>query len=121
MFGSRKKLKSLDSLVIKRGDIEIKQYTKVTYLGCELDHTLSGESMVTKVLGKINGRLKFLYRKQAFLNFSLRRMLCNVVSDYELLDPRFIGEDPINSVMFVRPSVRPFATQFSQDLFIVLF
>ena len=54
-IGPQKKLKPLDHLVIKRGDIEIKQYTKVTHLGCELDHTLSGESMVTKVIGKING------------------------------------------------------------------
>ena len=67
IFGSRKKLKNLDTLDIKRGDINIKQYTSVTYLGCELEQYLSGESMVTKVLGKINGRLKFLYRKQKFL------------------------------------------------------
>ena len=33
--------------------------------------------MVTKVLGKINGRLKFLYRKQKFISSSLRRMLCH--------------------------------------------
>ena len=84
VFGSRKKLKNIDALVIKRGDIDIKQYTSVTYLGCELDQYLSGESMVTKVLGKINGRLKFLYRKQKFLSSSLRRMLCN-----SLIQPHF--------------------------------
>ena len=66
------------------GDINIKQYTSVTYLGCELDQYLSGESMATKVLGKINGRLKFLYRKQKFLSSSLRRMLCNY-----LIQPHF--------------------------------
>ena len=35
--------------------------------------------MVTKVLGKINGRLKFLCRKKSFLSGSLRRMLCNSI------------------------------------------
>ena len=40
--------------------------------------------MVTKVIWKINGRLKFLYRKQSFLNFSLRRMVCNA-----LMQPHF--------------------------------
>ena len=35
--------------------------------------------MVSKVLGKINGRLKFLYRKQHFLNSSLRRFLANAL------------------------------------------
>ena len=35
--------------------------------------------MVTKVLSLINGRLKFLYRKQKFLTYSLRRLLCNAL------------------------------------------
>ena len=35
--------------------------------------------MVTKVLSLINGRLKFLYRKQTFLTYSLRRLLCNAL------------------------------------------
>ena len=72
IFGSRKMFKNLDTLDIKRGDINIKQYTSVTYLGCELDQYMSGESMVTKVLCKINGRLKFIYRKQKFLSSSLQ-------------------------------------------------
>ena len=33
--------------------------------------------MVTKVLGRINGKLKFLCRKKLFLSGSLRRMMCN--------------------------------------------
>ena len=84
VFGSRKKMKNLPKLDISRGDIKIIQYTRVTYLGCELDQYLSGESMVTKVLGKINGRLKFLYRKKFFLSGSIRRMLCNA-----LMQPHF--------------------------------
>ena len=84
VFGSNKRLKNLDELKIKRGDIKITQYSKVTYLGCILDQNMSGESMASKVLGKINGRLKFLYRKQSFLSFPLRRMLCNA-----LIQPHF--------------------------------
>ena len=80
----RKKLKNLYKLDVRRGDIKIKQHTSVTYLGCELDQYLSGESMVTKVLGKINGRLKFLCWKISFLSGSLRRMLCN-----SLIQPHF--------------------------------
>ena len=56
----------------------------MTYLGCILDEDLSGESMATKTLGKINGRLRFLYRKQNFLDFSLRRLLANA-----LIQPHF--------------------------------
>ena len=47
IFGSKRKLKSLRELDIRRGDIKIKQHPEVTYLGCVLDSTLSGESMAT--------------------------------------------------------------------------
>ena len=49
-------------MYIYYGDVKIKQYSKVTYLGCELDESLSGEAIALKVINKINGRLKFLYR-----------------------------------------------------------
>ena len=56
IFGSQK-LANLRDLDIRCGDIKIKQNNQVTYLGCILDDTLSGESMATQALGKINGRL----------------------------------------------------------------
>ena len=68
IFGNQNKLKNLRNLDIRHGEVKIKQYTKVTYLGCILDNKLSGEYMTTQALGKINGRLKFLYRKQKFLH-----------------------------------------------------
>ena len=69
---------------IRMGDIEIKQHSVVTYRGSFLDENLSGESMATKMLGKINGKLKFLYRKQNFLDSSLCRLLLNA-----LIQPHF--------------------------------
>ena len=53
LFGTKRRLKNLNELDIRRGDIKIKQYTKVTYLGCTIDNNLSGESMATIVLTKI--------------------------------------------------------------------
>ena len=47
---------------IRYGDVKIKQYSKVTYLGCEPNESLLGEAIALKVINKINGRLKFLYR-----------------------------------------------------------
>ena len=38
---------------------------------------LSGKSTILKVINKINSRLRFLYRKSRFLSPSLRRLLCN--------------------------------------------
>ena len=66
-------------LVLGYVNIEIKQYSKVTYLGCILDDDLSGESMATKVLSLVHSRPKFLYRKQKILTLPLRRLLCNAV------------------------------------------
>ena len=60
------------------------QHTKISYLGCLLDEDLSGESMANKDLGKINGRMKFLDRKNEFLTAPLRRLLCNA-----LVQPHF--------------------------------
>ena len=59
--------------------MKIKQHLQVTYLGCVLDETLSGEPMTLKALNKKNGQLKFFYRKNKFLTPTLRRMLCNVI------------------------------------------
>ena len=62
---------------IQYNDIKIKQYSKVTYLGCIVDETLSGESMAIHVINKmINSRLRFLYCQNRFLNFPLRGLLC---------------------------------------------
>ena len=61
LFTSKNKIKKVGNLSIHRGDIQIKQHSKVTYLGCILDEDLSGESMATKVIGKINGRIKYFY------------------------------------------------------------
>ena len=58
----------------------MKQHSQVTYLGCVLDETLSGEPMALKASNNINGKLKFLYRKNKFLTPTLRRMLCNAIT-----------------------------------------
>ena len=54
--------------------INIKQYSKITYLGCIFDETLSGDSMALHVINKVNSRLKFLYRQNKFLSIPLRRL-----------------------------------------------
>ena len=84
LFGTKRQLKDQRDLNLKYGDIEIKQHSRVTYLGCILDNILSGEHMAAKVLNTVHNRLKFLYRKQKFLSLSLRRLLCNT-----LIQPHF--------------------------------
>ena len=62
-FGTKHRLYKVNSLEIKYGEIHIKQYHTVTYLGCLLDETLCGEEMALKVINKINSRVRFLYKK----------------------------------------------------------
>ena len=79
LFNSKHKVKKCKPLNIHYKNIKIKQYSKVTYLGCILDETLSGESMAIHVINKINSRLRFLYRQNRYLSFPLRRLLCNAM------------------------------------------
>ena len=60
-------------------EIKIKQHKHVNYLGCVWYETMSDEIMALRVIEKINSRLKFLYRKNQFLDASLRRILCNAL------------------------------------------
>ena len=79
LFASKFKNKNIKKLNIKYGDIQIKQHSKVKYLGCLMDETMSGEAMALYVIHKINNNLKFLYRKNDFLTPTLRRLLCNAL------------------------------------------
>ena len=49
-----------------------------------MDETMSSEAIALKVINKINGKLKFLYRKNSFLIPGLQRMLFSA-----LLQPHF--------------------------------
>ena len=42
----------------------------MTYLRCAMDETMSGEPMALKVINKINGKFRFLYRKNSFLTYT---------------------------------------------------
>ena len=63
LFATKHRLNKFSSFEIKYGEIHIKQYHTVTYLGCLFDGTLPVESMALKIIKKINNRLRFLYRK----------------------------------------------------------
>ena len=88
LFVNKYKLKKTKKLEIIFNGIEIKQHSRVKYLGCILDETLSGDSMALSVLNKVNARLKILYMKNKFLTPSLRRLLCNALIQQILLPTR---------------------------------
>ena len=95
LFASERKIKKVPRLNINYKNIQIKQHSKVTYLGCILDETMTGESMALKVIDKINWRLKFLHMKNKFLTLAQCRLLCNA-----LIQPHF---DYASSVWYPNP------------------
>ena len=84
LFASKRKIKKVPKLNINYKNIPTKQHSKVTYLGCILDATMSRESMDLKVINKINLRLQFLHRKNQLLTPVLHRLCCNA-----LIQPHF--------------------------------
>ena len=52
---------------------------RIKDLGCALHESMSGEGMGLKVINKINGKIKFLNRKNEFLKPERRRMPCNAL------------------------------------------
>ena len=78
------KAKSLKKVNISFTGYSIKQHDTVEYLACQLHSKLSGEALASKILQKINPKLKFLYRKSRYVTSMLRRLLSNA-----LIQPRF--------------------------------
>ena len=66
---------SVGQIDISYKDAKIKQYSKVTYLGCVLDECLTGQSMAKRISTKVTSLLKFLCRKNWFLSKDLGRLL----------------------------------------------
>ena len=59
-FASKWRAKNICKINIKYNDINKKQHSEVTYLGCMLKETMSGEPKALKVINKISSKLKFL-------------------------------------------------------------
>ena len=74
-FAFKFKRKNKDKFHIKYRDIQIKQHSKVKFLGFLLDKKMSGEAMALHVVTNINNKLQFLYHDNIFLSPSLRRLL----------------------------------------------
>ena len=61
-------------------DYYLKQHKPVEYPECYLDSNLNRESMVRRVLKKINTNLNVLLRQSNYFNNSSRRLLYNALN-----------------------------------------
>ena len=57
----------------------IKSVHSVKYLGLQIDNMLSGENIVMSIIGKVNARLKFLYRHKKHLDVKCRQLLSSAL------------------------------------------
>ena len=64
LFSSKSKIKKVSPLNIQYKGKKVKQYSKVTYLGCTFDETLTRESMATHIINKVISRSRFPYRQK---------------------------------------------------------
>ena len=65
-FASKLKKKKIKKLNRKYWDMQIKQHSKLKYLGCLMDEAMPRKVMEINVIHKINNKLKFVYRKNVF-------------------------------------------------------
>ena len=79
LFGTKRKLKNVDEFNVKCDDVIIKSVKSVKYLGLMIDENLSGVDIVSNILKKSSGRLKFLYRYADLLNTNSRKILCSAL------------------------------------------
>ena len=79
LFGSKRKLRRVNSFTVKCGEIQIKKVNSVKYLGLQIDNDLSGTSVIESIINKCNTRLKFLYRYKDILNKESRKTLCTAL------------------------------------------
>ena len=78
------KTRGLREINISFAGHSIMQHETVEYIGCQLDSKLSGEAMASKVLKKINTKLKFLYHQSRYLTPAYKRLLYTA-----LIQPHF--------------------------------
>ena len=75
LFGPRRKLNNIKSFNVKGKEQVIKSQDSVRYLGLCIDKYMNCEKIVNSIIGKVNSRLKFLYRNYRSLNSSTRLTL----------------------------------------------
>ena len=66
LFARKRGTENIRKLNIRYREINIKQQAQITYFGCVLDDSVSGEHTPLKVINRINAKLKFFHRKSKF-------------------------------------------------------
>ena len=79
LFGSKKRLRTSNKLHVVCNGRDIEPDVEVTYLGVNLDQSLSGSSIVNKIVTKCNNKIKFLYRNARSFDPQTKGMLASAL------------------------------------------
>ena len=79
LFGSKKRLRTSNKLHVVCNGSDIEPDVEVTYLGVNLDQSLSGSSIVNKIVTKCNNKIKFLYRNARSFDPQTKGMLASAL------------------------------------------
>jgi len=79
LFGSKRKIQKAKPLSVKCKNVDIKQTKNVKYLGANIDHETSGESMVQNIITKCGNKLKYLYRQCKHFDIKTKRQIANAL------------------------------------------
>ena len=79
LFGSKKRLRTSNKLHVVFYGSDIEHDVEVTYLGVNLDQSLSGSSIVNKIVIKCNSKIKFLYRNTRSFDLQTKGMLASAL------------------------------------------
>ena len=80
LFGSKKRLRTSNKLYVVCNGSDIEPDVAVTYLGVNLDQSLSGSSIVNKIVIKCNSKIKFLYRNTRSFDLQTKGMLASALA-----------------------------------------
>ena len=79
LFGPKRKIKQITNFSVKCYGHVIKATDVVKYLGVHIDKYLNFEYIVSNIITKVNGRLKFLYRNAKCLDSRSRKTLATAL------------------------------------------
>ena len=79
LFVSKKRLRTSNKLHVVCNGSDIEPDVEITYLGVNLDQSLSGSSIVNKIVTKCNNKIKFLYRNARSFDPQTKGMLASAL------------------------------------------
>lgn len=79
IFTSKRKLNKIKGTSISCNNSQIKNNNQLKYLGINLNYCLDGSNIMEKLITKVNGRIKFLYRNARSLTKNVKRNICSAL------------------------------------------